>query len=310
MLNRLLQPAVPGATPDSLGGKRLSEEFDPPFEIIEPREALFPFLFNSPHSGDVYPESFLASVRLGLRDMRRSADLFVDQLYLGAVERGAPLMRAHFPRTFLDVNREPYELDPRMFEGRTPAFANTRSLRVASGFGTIARYAGEAQEIYKRRIPVSEALRRIDAYYLPYHGALRHRLSALHRQFGQAVLIDCHSMPSAGGGAAPDVVLGDRFGTSCTPILVDYVEAFLRRAGLTVARNQPYAGGFITEHYGNPVAGLHALQIEVRRALYMDEALQTAHAGAGDLARLLMDMVEALGDISFSDQRGLRFAAE
>lgn len=290
----------------------MGEEFDTAFEILEPRTAASPFLFNSPHSGDAYPADFLTTVRLGLRDLRRSADLFVDQLLLGVVERGVPLMRAHFPRTFLDVNREPYELDPRMFEGRMPAFANTRSLRVASGFGTIARYAGEAQEIYTRRIPLAEALRRIDRYYLPYHAVLRQRLNAIHRRFGQAYLIDCHSMPAGSGKSSrnPDIVLGDRYGTSCSSALVDFVEAFFEGAGLTVVRNQPYAGGFITEHYGAPVTGLHALQIEVNRSLYMDEALQVSHAGFGLIAGVLMDLAESLiGLVEFSGSP-LRFAAE
>ncbi|HRJ69344.1 MAG TPA: N-formylglutamate amidohydrolase [Beijerinckiaceae bacterium] len=290
----------------------MGEDIATPFEILEPRTVVSPFLFNSPHSGDCYPAEFLAMARLGLRDMRCSADLFVDQLFLGVVERGIPLMRAHFPRSFLDVNREPYELDPRMFEGRMPAFANTRSLRVTSGFGTIARYAGEGQEIYTRRIPVDEALRRIDHYYLPYHAALRHRLNAIQRQFSQAYLIDCHSMPSGGGRTArnPDVVLGDRFGTSCTPALMDFVETFLVGAGLVVARNQPYAGGFITEHYGNPVAGLNALQIEINRSLYMDESLQSLHSGAGLITGVLMDLADSLISLTAFSTPSLRFAAE
>lgn len=293
-------------------GNALEAEFDTPFEILEPRDAVSPFLFNSPHSGDVYPPDFLSGIRLGLREMRRSADLFVDQLFLGVVDRGMPLMRAHFPRTFLDVNREPYELDPRMFEGRLPAFANTRSLRVASGFGTVARLAGEAQEIYTRRIPVMEALRRIDHYYQPYHAALRLRLERIQRQFGNAYLIDCHSMPSGAGPhhRNPDIVLGDRFGTSCTPALIDFIETFLKGSGLNVARNQPYAGGFITEHYGAPVNGLHAIQIEINRALYMDETLQIAHSGLGAMSGIMMDLANHLGAICAPPVRFRRLAAE
>ena len=184
-------------------------------------------------------------------------------------------MRAHFPRCYVDVNREPYELDPRMFDGRLPSFANTRSMRVAGGLGTVARVVGDAQEIYDQRIPIDDALRRIEGLYKPYHRALRRLLTRVHRDFGAAVLIDCHSMPSTAGAKddrpRADIVLGDRYGTSCVPIVSEVVEATFRELGYAVSRNKPYAGGFITEHYGNPAAGLHAIQIEINRALYMDE---------------------------------------
>ena len=149
------------------------DELDPPFEIQEPANLAGPVLFNSPHSGSVYPRGFLQSSRLDLGTLRRSEDSYVDDLIGGVVSRGYPLMRAHFPRCFVDVNREPYELDPRMFEGRLPSFANTRSMRVAGGLGTVARVVGDAQEIYEQRIPVDEAMRRIESLYKPYHRALR-----------------------------------------------------------------------------------------------------------------------------------------
>ena len=184
-------------------------------------------------------------------------------------------MRAHFPRCYVDVNREPYELDPRMFEGRLPSFANTRSMRVAGGLGTVARVVGDAQEIYGQRIPVDDAIRRIEGLYKPYHRALRRLFTRVHRDFGAAVLIDCHSMPSTAGAKderpRADVVLGDRYGTSCVAAVAEAIEATLRGLGYSVSRNKPYAGGFITEHYGNPAAGLHAIQLELNRALYMDE---------------------------------------
>ena len=184
-------------------------------------------------------------------------------------------MRAHFPRCYVDVNREPYELDPRMFDGRLPSFANTRSMRVAGGLGTVARVVGEAQEIYDERLPVGEALRRIEGLYKPYHRALRRLMTRIHRDVGAAILVDCHSMPSAAGAKderpRADIVLGDRYGTSCAGPVTDTIEQALRECGYTVSRNKPYAGGFITEHYGNPAAGLHAVQFELNRALYMDE---------------------------------------
>src|ERR1700720_2325885 len=240
------------------------DELEPPFEILEPAKWQGPVVFNSPHSGTIYPPAFLASARLELTQLRRSEDSFVDQLFTGVVRRGFPLMRAHFPRCYVDVNREPYELDPRMFDGRLPSFANTRSMRVAGGLGTVARVVGDAQEIYDQRIPVDDALRRIEGFYKPYHRELRRLMTRIHRDFGTAVLVDCHSMPSTPGPKderpRADIVIGDRYGTSCVGLVTDVIEAILRERGYSVSRNKPYAGGFITEHYGNPAAGLHSIQ--------------------------------------------------
>jgi N-formylglutamate amidohydrolase len=292
----------------------LGAEFDPPFEILEPAAATAPLVFNSPHSGQIYPESFLRASRLDPVTLRRSEDSFVDELFAGVVKLGCPLMRAHFPRAFLDVNREPYELDPRMFEGRLPAFANTRSMRVAGGLGTIARVVSEAQEIYARRMPVEEALRRIEGLYKPYHRGLRRLMQTAQRRFGMAVLVDCHSMPSNGSTRddtpRADVVLGDRYGTSAAPILTDAAERALKARGYTVARNKPYAGGFITEHYGNPAADWHALQIEVSRGLYMDERRLTRSARFETVAADMLAVAAAVA----ADALGLlgagRLAAE
>ena len=255
-------------------------ELDPPFDVLEPEELLCPLVFSSPHSGSVYPARFLDAAKLDALTLRRSEDAYVDELFAGVPSLGAPLLRARFPRAYLDVNREPYELDPRMFDGRLPTFANTRSIRVAGGLGTIARVVGESQEIYARRLPVGEAIRRIEGLYKPYHRCLRRLLQRASARFGVAVLVDCHSMPSAsaiqshngsGDKLRTDFVLGDRYGTSCQASLVDIVEYELRQRGYVVQRNKPYAGGFITERYGQPGAGCHALQIEVNRSLYMDE---------------------------------------
>lgn len=289
-------------------------EFDPPFEFIEPARISAPLLLNSPHSGTALPESFLSQTRLEPRDLLRSADLFMDQIIAPATLRGVAVMHACFPRAFLDVNREPYELDARMFDKKPPAFANTRSLRVVSGYGTVPRLVAEGFDIYARRIPLAEAMRRIDSYYLPYHSALRRRLNDLYRAFGTAVLIDCHSMPAQSLGAAGkvgDVILGDRHGTSCAPELIDFAEALLRDCGLTVSRNQPYSGGFITEHYGNPRAGTHALQIEFNRALYMDEETYVPHNGLLAVSEAMMHLVEALADLRLpAGNEALPLAAE
>jgi N-formylglutamate deformylase len=266
-----------------------------------PARRLGPVVCNSPHSGRSYPESFLAQSQLDLVTLRRSEDTFVDELFADAVSLGAPLMRAHFPRSFLDVNREPYELDPRMFEGRLPAFANTRSLRVAGGLGTIARVVGDGREIYDQKLPVDQALARIEQFYKPYHRALRDLTVDVRTQFGLAVLLDCHSMPSNASGKderpRADIVLGDRYGTSCAPGITDVIDEALREQGYAVLRNRPYAGGFITEHYGDPASGLHAVQIEINRALYMREHDYSKGPGfalvQADLGRMIGKLVSA-----------------
>lgn len=287
---------------------------DPAFDILEPEIRSSAVTFNSPHSGARYPASFLASSRLDPRTLRRSEDAYVDELFLSAPRFGAPLMRAHFPRAFVDVNREPYELDPRMFDGRLPPFANTRSLRVAGGLGTIARIVGDAQEIYGARLPVEEALDRIECIYKPYHAALRRLVARAHRAHGVALLIDCHSMPSIGVArddrSRADIVLGDRYGASCSPAIVDFVEQELRGLGFNVARNRPYAGGYITEHYGAPGTDVHALQIEINRALYMNEQTHEKHRGFQDLAASLETLARTVATAPLGLFGALRAAAE
>lgn len=287
-------------------GPPIDPAFDPPFDIVEPPRLESCLVLSSPHSGDVYPACFLASARLDARSLRRSEDAFVDQLVAGAVASGMPLLRARFPRAFVDVNREPYELDPRMFEGRLPSFINSRSVRVAGGLGTIARVVGDAQEIYARRLTVDEGIRRIDQLYRPYHAALRRLIDRARALFGRAALVDCHSMPSQQSGPQTgglsrddrfkaDIVIGDRYGTSCHPAVTAALESRLRAAGYAVERNKPYAGGFITEHYGKPAEGCHALQIEVNRALYMDEQ---ALCPNGSFATVAADVTQALSGLA------------
>jgi N-formylglutamate amidohydrolase len=289
-------------------------ELEPPFEILEPAEWIAPVVFNSPHSGRVYPRAFLSAARLDLAMLRRSEDSFVDELILGVVGSGIPVMRAHFPRCYVDVNREPYELDPRMFDGRLPSFANTRSMRVAGGLGTVARVVGDAQEIYDRRLPVDDALRRIETLYKPYHRALRRLVTRVHRDFGAAILVDCHSMPSSACAKderpRADVVIGDRYGTSCVTRVTDAVEMTLRGLGYAVSRNKPYAGGFITEHYGNPAAGFHSIQLEVNRALYMDERRYEQAPSFARLAADLVTLAEQLANVPVEELRPYRAAAE
>ena len=266
-------------------------EIERPFSLYQPALQIVPVVVDVPHAGRCYPRGFVEAARLPLRSLRRSEDAYVDRLFAQSVSLGAPLLVAEFPRAYLDVNREPYELDPRMFEGRVPPFANTRSMRVAGGLGTIPRIVGDGQEIYLGRIPVQQGLARIEELYRPYHAGLRSLVQRTQGVFGTCILVDAHSMPSTGldrdGAAKADVILGDRFGTSAAGLVVEAAEEAFRRAGLTVTRNRPYAGGFITEHYGAPGAGVHALQIEINRALYMDEATLEPHAGFTDLQQVI-----------------------
>jgi len=286
----------------------------PPFEVRESAEQRVPFVFNSPHSGRHYPERFLALTRLDRMAIRRSEDSYVDELFGAATPLGAPLLAANFPRAYLDVNREPWELDPRMFAEPVPSFANIRSARVAGGLGTVPKLVGEGLDIYAGRLPLAEAVSRIEHVYRPYHDTLKRLLTRTHARFGYAVLIDCHSMPASirigDTGMRPDFIIGDRFGVSATRALTETAISLLASMGYTVAHNKPYAGGFITEHYGRPARGLHALQIEINRGLYMNEHTLVRSAGfnalADDLARFSAELM-AMPDHNFVD---LPLAAE
>jgi N-formylglutamate amidohydrolase len=286
-------------------------DFDPPVETIEPERLCSPLVFSSPHSGSTYPERFLAASRLDPLTLRRSEDAFVDELFLPCVALGAPLLRAKFPRAYLDVNREPYELDPKVFDGRLPEFANTRSLRVAVGLGTIPRVVGDAQPIYKQPMPVSEGLARIEALYRPYHDRLKGLIERAHKRFGLAVLVDCHSMPSnAADVGGLDIVLGDRFGASAAPSVIEILETTLQVAGYRVRRNKPFAGGFITEYFGAPANGIHSVQIEIARALYLDERNIVRNERWTTLRDNLFAAAKALASEFGGNVRMLRLAAE
>ena len=272
-----------------------------PFEVLAPRAALSPFVFASPHSGSEYPDDLLAASRLDPHSLRKSEDSFVDELFGDAPARGAPLIRANFPRAYLDVNREAWELDPTMFEDDLPDYVNTRSYRVAGGLGTIARVVSSGAEIYGGKLRFSEAVRRVNDLYLPYHRALADLLESTRSKFKHAVLIDCHSMPSVGGPMDKDsgheraeIVLGDRYGTSCLPALTDKAEDILSSQGYAVCRNTPYAGGYITRHYGRPADGVHTLQIEINRALYMDEARIRRLPRMQTVKSHMTDLIESL----------------
>ncbi len=273
-------------------------------EIIAPAAQTVPVIYASPHSGNHYTAEFLATSRLDAVTLRGSEDCFVDEIFAAAPELGAPLLRALFPRVFLDPNREPYELDPAMFEDQLPPHVNARSLRVAGGVGTIARVVGDGSEIYRDKLSFAEAERRLATYYKPYHDALARLIAETRERFGCAVLIDCHSMPSRGRAKGretmhrhTDIVLGDRFGTSCAKVLVETARKLLASSGYRVARNAPYAGGFITQRYGRPHEGVHALQIEINRALYMDEELIQRRPGITSVIRDVTALIAALNRV-------------
>jgi N-formylglutamate amidohydrolase len=292
-------------------GWRADADIQPPFEVIEPPRLAAPLVFDSPHSGSRYPSAFLAASRLDPLTLRRSEDAFVDELFLPCVALGAPLLRACFPRAFLDLNREPFELDPRMFDGPLPDYVNTRSLRVAAGLGTIPRVVGDAQPIYRGRVAVAEALARVAALHRPYHQRLAGLVERTRARFGVAILVDCHSMPSTlAETGSLDIVLGDRFGASAAPWVVEALESTLLARGYRVRRNKPYAGGYIAEHYGAPAAGRHAVQIEVNRALYMDEARMVKLARAAELVESLKAAAESLAARAVAEPGGGRWAAE
>jgi N-formylglutamate deformylase len=284
------------------------------FEILEPASQTIPFVYSSPHSGRIYPPDFIAQSRLEGVAIRRSEDHYVDELFAAAADLGAPLLFANFPRAYVDVNREPYELDPRMFEGPLPPYANINSIRVAGGLGTIPRIVAENMEIYARRMPVEDAMRRIDMIYKPYHAALRRLIARTHVQFGFGVLIDCHSMPGniriAGSGMHPDFIIGDRYGTSASAELSRAAIRILEELGFTAVRNKPYAGGFITEHYGRPARGLHALQIEINRSLYVDEATLEKRQDFKVVAGAITDFMQQLADYVDHFARDTALAAE
>jgi N-formylglutamate deformylase len=233
-------------------------------------------VFASPHSGRSYPDELLSASRLDGLNLRRSEDSFVEELFGSAPEHGAPLLAATFPRAWCDVNREPWELDPAMFADKLPSWVNTTSARVGAGLGTIARVVASGEAIYRDKLSFADAERRIRSCWQPFHDALGSLIAETQARFGVCLLIDCHSMPthtqaSRSGNGPTDFVLGDAHGTACASRIARLLDAMLTDLGYTVRRNDPYAGGYITRHYGRPREGVHALQVEIARGLYMNE---------------------------------------
>jgi N-formylglutamate amidohydrolase len=287
-----------------LNGKIVRQHIGNAVELLLPAQQTAPLVLSSPHSGTDYSEDFLSASRLDAFDLRRSEDSFVDELFARAPEHGAPLVSALFPRAYIDPNREPYELDPEMFVDSLPAFVKTRSDRVRAGFGTIARVVANGAEIYRDKLYFSDAEARIENYYTPYHDALRGLVDDTREQFGFAVLLDCHSMPSVGGPSdrdagrqRADIVLGDRFSVACAAEVIEHAELTLVELGFRVARNEPYAGAYTTTHYGRPSENIHAIQVEVNRGLYMEEARYARSDGLAPLTERLGEFVRIMAGI-------------
>jgi N-formylglutamate amidohydrolase len=270
-----------------------------PFRLLIAERPSSPVVFTSSHSGRSYDAEFLSGVRLCSLGLRRSEDSFVDELFSAAPSHGAALLAANFPRAFCDANREPWELDPSMFADPLPTWVNTTSARVTAGLGTIARVVASGEPIYSTKLPFAEAERRIETYWRPFHNALARLVSDTKARFGFCWVIDCHSMPTSSqmrrsGGRPVDFVLGDLHGVACASRATRFVESFLSARGYVVRRNDPYAGGFITAHYGRPADDVHVLQIEIARGLYMDEARIERLTGFPIIQRQITDLISAL----------------
>jgi N-formylglutamate amidohydrolase len=266
------------------------------YEVLHPEKHTSCVVFASPHSGRDYPWSFLRKTILDEHVIRSSEDAFVDQLFDCAPKFGASFLKAGAPRAYLDLNRNVDELDPALIEGVRRGGHNPR---IASGLGVIPRVVAAGRSIYRGKISQTEAQRRITQYWHPYHEMLQKLLDDARQRHGQAVLIDCHSMPhEAMDGVAktgirrPDVVLGDRFGASATGEVVDRLEAAFVAAGFVVTRNAPFAGAYITQAYGRPKKGQHAVQVEIDRSIYMNEKLIRPNGNFEAVQAALRDVVQ------------------
>ncbi len=281
------------------------------YDIFRPARLATSVIFASPHSGRDYPRDLVARTELGPLQLRSSEDAFVDRLFAGAPDFGAPLICARVPRAYVDLNRAPDELDPAIVEGVRRRGHNPR---ISSGLGVIPRVVAGGMPIYRGKIAFAEAEERLAQNWHPYHAALRGLISESHARFGEAILVDCHSMPhealdgvARNGRRRPDVVIGDRFGASADGYLVDRIEAAFAAVGLNVVRNAPFAGAYVTQHYGRPSRGQHAIQVEIDRSLYMDEARIEPRS---DFDRTVTVIRGVLAEIVGLGRSGLPLAAE
>ena len=283
----------------------------PAYQISLPETRDTSVVFASPHSGRDYPWSFMRRSVLDERTIRSSEDAFVDQLFEAAPSLGAPLLAARAPRAYLDLNRGAEELDPALIEGVTRSPHNPR---VNSGLGVIPRVVANGRTIYRGKITMKDAQTRIAQFWQPYHSQLQTLLDESLAEFGEAILIDCHSMPheaidtiTKSGALRADVVLGDRFGAAAHHQVVDQIEAAFSAAGLRVARNAPFAGAYITQHYGRPSRNQHVVQLEIDRALYMNEQMIRPNGNFRNFQKLIAGIMAEITEIG---RRPARLAAE
>lgn len=274
-----------------------------PFVLVEPAETVVPVIFASPHSGSFYPEDFQDQLIVPLMDLRRTEDAFVDQLFAGVAAMGAVQISGTHGRAYVDLNRDARELDESMFQDGAPRTTGQQSARVKAGLGSLPRVGASGREIYRHKLSRDEGRLRLDHIHDGYHDMLHERLDEFKGRWSDVILIDCHSMPSrqAGRSNLPDIVLGDRFGSSCSPRLTSLVERRFRKQGLTVSRNSPYAGGYTTRRYGRPRQGVHALQIEINRGLYMREDTVEPLPGFAALKTILKDVAEHVIGLALSE---------
>ena len=243
------------------------------YTLARAQDVSAPVVFASPHSGQVYPQQMVDLLTVPLSDLQRTEDAFVNELYADATMCGATLLSATYARGFVDLNRDARELDASMFHDGLPRLAGMPSARVKAGLGCLPRVGASGRDIYARQISRKDGEFRLEAVHDRYHAALQTEIETLKAEWADVFIIDCHSMPSRQPGRSnlPDIVLGDRFGSSCSAKLTSLAERRFRREGLSVTRNAPYAGGYTTRKYGRPRRGVHVLQIEINRALYMNE---------------------------------------
>ncbi len=266
-----------------------------PYRILGPTEPAPPLVLASPHSGREYPGAFLAQSRLSLGQLRRAEDAYVDELLGDAVRHGVPLIAARYGRAYLDLNRDADEIDPAMIADPLPPSAGQASDRVAAGLGVVPRIAAHGLDIYASRLRLTEVESRVGALHRPYHAGVGMLVERARRRHGYAILLDCHSMPTPpGGAAAPQFVIGDLHGRTAAPALVDAIETTIAAAGFRVSRNAPYAGGYTTFHHADRARGVHVVQIEVDRALYMDPARLATHGGFAAVAAAFAGLVATL----------------
>ncbi|MEJ2021843.1 MAG: N-formylglutamate amidohydrolase [Maritimibacter sp.] len=267
----------------------------PVYDLFLPETRNTSVVFASPHSGDHYDRTFLKRSMLDERTLRSSEDAFIDQLFAAAPRNGAPLIAARFPRAYVDLNRGADELDPALIRGIA---RKTHNPRVASGLGVIPRVVSGGREIYRGKLSQHEAEERLERCWHPFHVTLQSLITESHHLFGNAILIDCHSMPHdalanlwSKGGPKPEIVLGDRFGASASAAVIEPIEKAFRDAGFRVVRNSPFAGAYTAQHYGRPSRRQHAVQIEIDRSLYMDEARIRPNADFDRMQQLLSGIV-------------------